>query len=94
MTQFHVLLHGRGVTDTREPQSHRPVDEDDDATTKVAENAARKTTGERLTKREKQLAGPAVHYAFSAFVGAIYGAASDVAPAARLGRGTAFGAVV
>jgi putative membrane protein len=94
MTQFHVLLYGRGVTGTREPQSHRPVDGDDDAATKAAEIVAREIAGHGLTKREKQAAAPAVHYAFSAFVGAIYGAAIELAPAARAGRGTAFGAVV
>jgi hypothetical protein len=94
MTQFHVLLYGRGVTGTREPQSHRPVAGDDDATTKAADVIAREITGERLTRTEKQLAGPAVHYAFSAFVGAIYGAAIEITPAARLGRGAAFGGLV
>lgn len=93
MTQFHVLLYGRGFTDTREPQSHRP-DGNDDATTKAADIVARETTGHGLTRREKRLAGPAVHYAFSAFVGAIYGAAVEIAPTARLGRGAAFGAAV
>ncbi len=94
MTQFHVLLYGRGVTGTREPQSHRPVDGDDDAATKAADIIARETIGQGLTRREKRLAGPAVHYVFSAFVGAIYGAAIEIAPAARLGRGTAFGVLV
>lgn len=98
MTQFHVALHGRGVTGAREPQSHRPVDpyeeRDEDATTKAADVIATATTGESLTRREKQLAGPAVHYVFGGATGALYGLLAEMKPGARAGRGLPFGLAV
>jgi hypothetical protein len=72
MTQFHVTLYGRGVTDTREPQSHRPVGGGrDDATKKAADLIAQTTTDERLTRPQKRIAGPAVHCAFGAAMGGV-----------------------
>lgn len=94
MTQFHVALYGRGVTDTREPQSHRPVSAQDDATTKAADVIARTTTQRRLSRREKQVGGPAVHYAFGASTGALYGLLSAYTPAVRRGAGIPFGIAV
>ncbi|MCU1309071.1 MAG: hypothetical protein JWO20_196 [Candidatus Angelobacter sp.] len=66
----------------------------DDATVKTAEAISEGLFGHRLSPEEKRIAGPAVHYAFGAIVGALYGATVETAPAARAGFGTAFGAVV
>ena len=38
--------------------------------------------------------GPAVHYGFRAFLGAIYGAAVELRPVTSAGFGTAYGAAV
>ena len=94
MTEFHVALYGGGVTHVREPQSHRPIDGDDDATTKAADVLTRAATGQYLARRGKQVGGPLVHYMFGAVMGAAYGVASEFAPRVRAGSGAAFGAVV
>src|SRR5437879_2345925 len=53
----------------------------DDATVHTAELISEKVFDHKLTRDEKKVAGPAVHYAFSVGVGALYGAASGVLPA-------------
>ena len=44
-----------------------------------------------MTRREKEIAGPAVHYAFGATMGAMYGVLAEVAPAVSAGWGMPFG---
>jgi uncharacterized membrane protein YagU involved in acid resistance len=58
---------------------------------KAAGKLASLVFGRELSHEEKKKAGPAVHYAFGAFSGAIYGLLSEYLPAVRLGFGTAFG---
>ena len=62
----------------------------DDATVKVA-SAISQSIGHDLTKDEKATAGPAVHYAFGATMGAVYGLLSEVAPVTAVGWGMPFG---
>jgi len=45
----------------------------DDATVKTANAVSRSLFDHELTPQEKQWAGPAVHYAFGALMGAVYG---------------------
>jgi uncharacterized membrane protein YagU involved in acid resistance len=45
-----------------------------------------------LTKSEKKVAGPAVHYALGTSVGALYGAVAELAPEVSAGVGLPFGA--
>jgi putative membrane protein len=80
----HRAIHPEGEQD-KQP---------DDATVKTAEVISEALFGHRLSREEKQIAGPAVHYAFGAIMGALYGATVETTPAARAGFGTAFGAVV
>ena len=63
----------------------------EDATQKVADKAAVTALDRHLTRDEKEKAGPAVHYAFGAVMGGIYGVASEFVPAARSGQGATFG---
>lgn len=63
----------------------------EDATQKVADKAAVTALDRHLTSDEKEKAGPAVHYAFGAVMGGIYGVASEFVPAARSGQGATFG---
>ena len=72
-------------------QSH-PPSEQEPATVKAAQSLSRVTAGRDLTSSEKKVAGPAVHYAFGAGSGMLYGVLSEFKPKARSGRGTAFGA--
>jgi putative membrane protein len=82
--------HGVGQ-DLREKGLERPLD---DATERLA-NAVSVSLLERgLTEREKDAAGTAFHYAMGLTSGAIYGAASEFAPAAKAGAGLPFGAAV
>ena len=95
MTRFHVALYGGGVTGVEEPQSHRPVDGGrNDPTTKLADMAVTAVTSAPLTRREKQVAGPIVHYLFGASMGAVYGAAVHARPELTVGMGVPFGLAV
>ncbi len=64
----------------------------DDATVKTASAISEGVFDHELTKSEKKLAGPAVHYAFGASVGGLYGAVAELAPKATEGAGLPFGA--
>ncbi len=78
-----------------EPQSEsESSEESDDATVKTARAIAENVLHKPLPKSEKQAAGSAVHYAFGATVGAVYGACSAALPITTLGRGIAYGTAV
>jgi hypothetical protein len=64
----------------------------DDATVKAASAISEGLFDHRLTKSEKKIAGPAVHYAFGTAVGGLYGAVAELAPEATTGAGLPFGA--
>ncbi len=71
-----------------EPKDNEPKI---DATMKAADAIVSTVTGGRhLTLEQKQKGGPIVHYAFGTLMGALYGAATEYAPAARAGFGTVF----
>jgi hypothetical protein len=63
-----------------------------DATVELADRAARLLLRRRLSRREKEVAGPLVHYLFGAGAGAIYGALVERHPDSR--GGLRFGGVV
>ena len=69
-------------------------DADDDATERLASAVAEGVFDHRLTEREKDLAGVAVHYAFGATTGALYGAAAELLPGVAAGGGAPFGIAV
>lgn len=50
--------------------------------------------GRHLSREEKERAGTAVHYAFGAAMGALYGLACEYTTLPGLGLGTAFGTVL
>jgi uncharacterized membrane protein YagU involved in acid resistance len=58
----------------------------------AAQAIAEHTIGRRLTRAELRFAAPAVHHAFGAAVGAVYGAYAERRQARSLGLG--FGAIV
>jgi hypothetical protein len=66
--------------------------EQDDATVKTAKIISRNVFGHELQESEKESAGAAVHYAFGAASGALYGALAEVAPHVTAGAGVPFGA--
>ena len=63
----------------------------EDPTVKTADKLAETVLDRHLTEGEKDKAGPAVHYAFGAVMGGIYGMASEYAPTAAKGQGLPFG---
>ncbi len=77
-----------GQKKKEEPQQK----EGDDATVKAASAISENVFDRKLTKSEKKVAGPAVHYAFGTLTGGFYGAA-ELAPIITTGAGLPFGAV-
>jgi putative membrane protein len=67
-------------------------DEQDDTTVKAASAFSEGIFGHRLTKDEKKIAGPAVHYSLGTAIGGLYGAAAEIAPEVTKGAGVPFGA--
>ena len=67
-------------------------EEQDDATVKTASAISEGVFDHKLTRSEKKMAGPAVHYAFGTSVGGLYGAAAELAPGVATGAGLPFGA--
>lgn len=67
-------------------------EEQDDTTVKAASAVSEGIFDHKLTKNEKKIAGPAVHYAFGTSVGGLYGAVAEAAPEITAGAGLPFGA--
>jgi putative membrane protein len=67
-------------------------EEQDDTTVKAASVISEGLFGHELTKDEKKIAGPAVHYALGTAVGGLYGAAAEAMPELATGKGLPFGA--
>ena len=63
----------------------------EDATVIIASEVSEVVFEHPLTKKEKHQAGVAVHYAFGAASGALYGVVAEVSPSATIGRGAGFG---
>lgn len=61
-----------------------------DPTGELSERLAERF-GIRLSQHQKKIAGPVVHYAFGAMMGAVYGSAADGMPWLTRGRGVPFG---
>jgi uncharacterized membrane protein YagU involved in acid resistance len=75
-------------------QEEPPKADSDDATQKLANKISQATLDRDLTKREKEIAGPAVHYGFAALAGAIYGGLAEVTDLTQTGFGTLFGTLL
>lgn len=76
-------------------EKDQPVDEERaDATVKVANRISKTFANYELSRSDAEFAGPAVHYAFSAAIGALYGTVGEIAPVVRAGFGNAFGAAL
>jgi uncharacterized membrane protein YagU involved in acid resistance len=85
MSQFHALL----------PKTEEPSPEKgEDSTVKAASAIAQGIFHCELTESQKKVAGPAVHYAFGAAMGALYGTAVELAQPACTGWGMPFGEAV
>lgn len=69
-------------------------DESDDATMRLADTISKNVFDQKLTKSEKDTAGTALHYAYGISMGALYGAAAELAPIVTVGGGLAYGASI
>jgi len=77
---------------SRKPQQHEEGGAD--ATVKTAQLISRNLFDHDLSDREKQIAGPAIHYAYGVIVGGLYGGLSEVLPVVSAGLGMPYGAVL
>jgi uncharacterized membrane protein YagU involved in acid resistance len=64
------------------------------ATAKTATAISTTVFRRQLTARQKEIAGTAVHYGFGTTMGGVYGAVSEVFPAATTCSGTLFGSTL
>ncbi|HEX5966652.1 MAG TPA: DUF1440 domain-containing protein [Pyrinomonadaceae bacterium] len=74
-------------------QSKEEKEQQDDATVETAKVISKTVFGHELAESEKKPAGAAVHYAFGAATGGLYGAMAEVTPQVTAGAGLPFGAV-
>jgi len=88
MTRFQVLL-SRALG-----QSDPHGGEEEDATVKTACKVSSALLHHELSDEEKKAAGPVVHYAYGAGIGALYGGLAQKQAAATSGFGAGYGAAV
>jgi putative membrane protein len=85
---------GKGGSKDEGGQSQGGGEEQEPATVKAAEAISENVFDHHLTKDEKEVAGPAVHYAMGAGSAAIYGVFSEFMPGVTAGADIPFGAAV
>lgn len=78
----------------QQTRQQQHTEDSEDATQKTADRISEAVQGRKLTKGEKEKAGPAVHYAFGTIMGAVYGAAVEVNPTTNALAGIPFGAIL
>ncbi|MGI8997027.1 MAG: DUF1440 domain-containing protein [Pyrinomonadaceae bacterium] len=83
-----------GSKGSKGQQKQQGGEEGPPATVQTAEAISETVFDHELTKSEKKVAGPAVHYAFGTTMGAFYGAAAELAPQVTTGAGLLFGTTV
>lgn len=88
MNQFQ-----RGLSELSSGSSAQQGD-GDDATMKAAAWIAKTVDHRRLTKAQKQVRGPIIHYLFGVAMGAMYGAIGELGLRIRTGGGAPFGAAL
>lgn len=76
---------------TERHEARQGGQEEENANVATAQAISRKLFHHELDGGEKQIAGPAVHYAYGSIVGAIYGGVAEVLPVVGAGFGMPFG---
>src|SRR6185369_4814866 len=69
-------------------------EEEEPATVKAADAISRELFDHKLTKAERRVAGPVMHYSFAVNTGMMYGALAELTPLTTVGFGLPFGAAV
>jgi hypothetical protein len=72
-------------------QQEQQREKADDATMKLADRVSEVLFDRTLSPKEKQIAGPAMHYGFAVSAGALYGAFAEVSDVTTVGFGALFG---
>jgi uncharacterized membrane protein YagU involved in acid resistance len=85
-----VMSVAHRILSDLDPKAEAPSPKAEDPTVKVA-RAATGLAGYTLAEHQKPRAGAAVHYAFGAVVGAVYGAVAESAPIVTTAFGVPFG---
>jgi putative membrane protein len=83
-----------GGSEGVEGKSQGVGEEQEPATVKAAEAISENVFDHELTKKEKDVAGPAVHYAMGAGSAALYGVMAEFVPEVTTGAGVPFGTAV
>jgi uncharacterized membrane protein YagU involved in acid resistance len=95
MNQFFVgLTKATEAIQKQHGEQHNQEQKEEDSTVKVADAIASTVTGRHLTKEEKEVGGPIVHYAFGSLMGGLYGGLAEYSAASRIGFGTVFGSAL
>ena len=73
------------------PEEPDPVVEEDEPTVRTAAAISEALLKKTLSRRQRKPAGQAVHYAFGALIGALYGVLGAELPVVRSGAGSLYG---
>lgn len=87
----------RGAREAPESQERKEQESsgmDENATVQTAVAISRNVFHHELSESGKQIAGPAVHYAYGATVGALYGGLAELLPGVSAALGLPFGFAV
>jgi hypothetical protein len=90
--QYWWLSFGRGDELQLQKTWSDDGNQDEPATVKTASAISEGVFGHSLTAREKEIAGPIVHYAVGTTAGAVYGLAAEYEPDVTTLAGIPFGA--
>lgn len=91
MTEFQNMVNKMSES---EDEKKSEQEKSTPATVKAAEMISEKVFDHKLTKSERKIAGPSMHYAMGATSGLVYGIASELVPFSTAGAGLPFGAAV
>ncbi len=94
MTEYQNLMSRLSEEEEKKKSKNQSKEEKEPATVKAAKMISEGVFDHQLTKKEKETAGPAMHFAMGATSGLIYGIASELAPVTSVGAGLPFGAAV
>lgn len=92
MDRFQYWWLSFGGDDELQLQQARSDHQEEPATVKTASAISEGVFGHSLTDREKEIAGPIVHYAVGTTAGAVYGVAAEYEPDVTTLAGIPFGA--
>ena len=96
MNQFQGALSSaiEAVSPPKSRPQKQSKDNGEDGTMKTAEALSETFLGRKLTKKEKEKAGTAVHYAFGTLLGGVYGVVAEFSPNAKSVAGLPFGSAL